>query len=397
MNRTQKEVIKIFEEKQQSAERSLNAIKDIKSKANERKQLLGEVEAYEDCIAFLRGCTIVEKQPKQDLSKIYGKLPISREVARKQFNEFDQPIVEEKIIYAGKVMDYGKNIRILDGVSVYQFPKYAVDRSQEVKPREDVGAKEPKNICDTCDANRDKYGLCMWIKGTGIKASQCGHYSKPKDNGKAEALGVNEPTCDSVPKCVFINDIECHTQHSCSDCKLFADLFTRKEAKEPKADITKDKFEGVWVLYSGVITEKDGNVYIDDGTQVYCFPKYSTTRDKDLKYYYQEQKPNQIVGVKELRPNISREDIKDQRFYTKYEEPKIVALGDQFREFVDSLDNQTYFVNAKNVAGLSIEKAHNRYYINIYIGQIVVLEFETEQEQLDKYNELKDWVKRWNQ
>ena len=86
----------------------------------------------------------------------------------------------------------------------------------------------------------------------------------------------------------------------------------------------------------------------------------------------------------------------DQRFYTKYEEPKIVTLGDQFREFVDSLDNQTYFVNAKNVIGLSIEKQRNKYYINIYVGQMVVLEYETKEDQEKAYNELKEWVKRWN-
>lgn len=134
MERTQEEVIKIFEEKQQNAEQSVNALKGVKSKEREQRQLIGEVCAYEDCIAFLRGCTIVESQPKGEVLK-------------------------------------------------------------------------------------------------------------------------------------------------------------------PKADITKDKLEGVWVLYSGVITEKDGNVYIDDGTKVYCFPKYSTTRDKDLKYYYQEKKPSEIVGA----------------------------------------------------------------------------------------------------
>lgn len=134
MERTQEEVIKIFEEKQQNAEQSVNALKGIKSKEREQRQLIGEVFAYEDCIAFLRGCSIVESHPKGETLK-------------------------------------------------------------------------------------------------------------------------------------------------------------------PKADITKDKLEGVWVLYSGVITEKDGNVYIDDGTKVYCFPKYSTTRDKDLKYYYQEKKPSEIVGA----------------------------------------------------------------------------------------------------
>ena len=157
----------------------------------------------------------------------------------------------------------------------------------------------------------------------------------------------------------------------------------------------KDKFEGVWVLYSGVITEKDGNVYIDDGTQVYCFPKYSTTRDKDLKYYYQEQKPNQIVGVKELRPNISREDIKDQRFYTKYEEPKIVTLGDQFREFKDYVTEYKCFINAKKVDAIRLEEDNN---ITIIIGtETIVQKYRTEEEQLNAYNELKEWVKKWNQ
>lgn len=143
------------------------------------------------------------------------------------------------------------------------------------------------------------------------------------------------------------------------------------ESLKPKADITKDKLEGVWVLYSGVITEKDGNVYIDDGTKVYCFPKYSTTRDRDLKYYYQEQKPSQIVGA-----------------------------DDQFREFLDSLDNETFCVNAKQVESISKEKrkVNKQYYVNIYLSKtLVVLGYDTQEEQEQSYNELKNWVKKWNQ
>lgn len=203
MERTQEEVIKIFEEKQQSAEQSVNALKGVKSKEREQRQLIGEVCAYEDCIATLRGCTIVEEQhpkaiqeralveplcnkciktskacpfhrmgsayedcsgfeeqPNQDLSKMYGKLPISEEIANKQFENCDQPFETIKVRVSGKVVEYGENnIRIMDGVNVYQFPKYAVDRHQELceTASEDVGADMPKLKENTPKGNRDKY------------------------------------------------------------------------------------------------------------------------------------------------------------------------------------------------------------------------------------------------
>ncbi len=157
---TQQEVIKIFEEKQQSAEQSLQAIKDIKSKANEQKQLLGEALAYEDCIAFLRGCKIVEEQTNQDFSKMYGKLPISEEITSAQFEACDQPFETIKVRVSGKVVEYGENnIRIMDGVNVYQFPKYAVDRHQELCETASVenGEDLPKLKENTPKNNSDKY------------------------------------------------------------------------------------------------------------------------------------------------------------------------------------------------------------------------------------------------
>ena len=69
MERTQEEVIKIFEEKQATAERELERVraKDCTQIEKDTKIIKNKAytEAYEDCIAFLRGCTIVEKkEPK---------------------------------------------------------------------------------------------------------------------------------------------------------------------------------------------------------------------------------------------------------------------------------------------------------------------------------------------
>ena len=91
---------------------------------------------------------------------------------------------------------------------------------------------------------------------------------------------------------------------------------------------------------------------------------------------------------------------------TEAPNPKMVCLenndckrDDQFREF-DSVsfmrDNEISFVNAKQVNSLSLGKHEDTYYIAINVGQIVMLEFETEQEQLTKYQELCEWVKYWN-
>lgn len=194
MNRTQEEVIKVFEEKQASAEREIERAraKDCELTPLEKDTKIiknkAYMEAYEDCIAVLRGCTIVEKEePKH-----------------------------------------------------FICPPPGEDESQALR--------EP--LCTKC--------------------------SKTKETCPFHRIGS-----------------------AYEDCSGFESLFNEEtnEAMIPKADITKDKIEGVWVLYSGVITEKDDYVYIDDGTKVYCFPKYSTTRDKDLKYYYQENKPSEDVGV----------------------------------------------------------------------------------------------------
>lgn len=198
---------------------------------------------------------------------------------------------------------------------------------------------ETRNLCDTYNASRDKYGLCMWIKGAGIKASQCGHYCKPKDTWKAEALGVNEPTCE----------------------------------KSANGGVKED-----------LIIETTERI-VGSPTPYFVKGRYVRENDKEIE----------IATFDGGHAIVKKDTIKDIRKISKLEEQE-APKNEQFREFVDSLDNQTYFVNAKNVIGLSIEKQRNKYYINIYVGQMVVLEFETEQEQLDKYQELKEWLRKWN-
>ena len=96
MERTQEEVIKIFEEKQASAEMAYKRAvhnKDVTDKICNKAYM----EAYEDCIALLRGCTIVEEHPNQDLSKMYGRLPISEEITSAQFEACNQPFETIKV------------------------------------------------------------------------------------------------------------------------------------------------------------------------------------------------------------------------------------------------------------------------------------------------------------
>ena len=283
MQRTKQELIDIINDKWENAritnfnafnklktEKTMSA-KDYEELKTSRDKNLGYMEAYIDVIALLESTDIVNDTlcpTCKDKDTCYHKQRSGKE--------------------AIKCTEYNPCTKLLDNTNV-------------------VERKEPKNICDTCDATRDKYGLCMWIKGEGIKASQCGHYSKPKDTWKSEALGVNEPTCE-------------------------------KSAN----DGVKDYLEAL----------------------THAVPTNEMLNKDYLKSSYDK-------GCRE-------------------------NYDSQFREFVDSLDNQTYFVNAKGVCGLSIENHNDKYYINIYVAQTVMLEFETEQEQLDKYQELKEWLRKWN-
>ena len=59
---------------------------------------------------------------------MYGKLPIPNEIVARLYSEIVKPLEVVKIIYTGKVVEHGENIRIYDGVSAYQFPKYCVEK-----------------------------------------------------------------------------------------------------------------------------------------------------------------------------------------------------------------------------------------------------------------------------
>lgn len=175
-----------------------------------------------------------------------------------------------------------------------------------------------KSLCDTCNASRDKYGLCMWIKGTGIKASQCGHYCNPKDTLKAEALGVSEPTCEKSANV----EVKEEQKVICDTCKNYAT----------------------------------------------CKAMYKGQRSECGYYIKEAQKPQEI-------------------------------RNDQFREFeymAFSGEMEIYFISAKQVGALGLSKCNNKYYIYIYTPQMFELVFDTKEEQEQSYNELKEWVQRWN-